>query len=227
MGRNRQMAEADYLWVHEEMKNLERVVSIIDPWSLFAPTHEIYGKLASGNQYELQVVVDLLGRHLNLSRVPAAKYDWSLKIPLHAGGQIRNPGSEVSVIRIPFSSVGKPYAIGATLAHEMSHHLLALNEMYYPDVDENEKITDLTSIAVGFGKLVLNGLALEASGVDGVALDLGYIGTDTKLFSYLLTCTQHRISSFDTHSHLAKDVVILLEQFSSKTKEIGASNERV
>lgn len=214
------MADVDYSWVYKETINLESITSIINPWTLFSPTQEVYGKLASGDQRELQYVVDLLGNHFNLSRVPRVKYDWSLKIPVHAVGQIRNPGSEVSVIRIPFSSVGKPYTIGATLAHEMSHQILALNGKYYPDINENEKLTDLASIAVGFGKLVLNGLALEASGVEDLSVDLGYIGNDTKLFSYLLICNLNRISLFDTNSHLAKDVVFLLEEFSLKNKSV-------
>jgi len=95
----------------------------------------------------------------------------------------------------------------------MSHQILALNKMYYPNLDENEKLTDLASIAIGFGKLVLNGLAIEASGVEGMSVNLGYIGTDVKLFSYLTTCSKHKINLSATYSYLTKDVVSLLEKF--------------
>jgi hypothetical protein len=207
------MVKVNYSWINTELIKLERITSNIKPWSLFLPTNDIYEKLATGDTCELQNVVDLMSNHLKLSHIPIAKYDWSLKIPFHAIGQIKNSGTEVSVISIPFSSVGKPYAIGAILAHEMSHQILALSKMYYPNLDENEKLTDLASIAIGFGKLVLNGLAIEASGVEGMSVNLGYIGNDVKLFSYLTTCSKHKINLSDTYSYLTKDVVSLLEKF--------------
>ena len=111
-------------------------------------------------------------------------------------------------------------AIGATLVHEISHQFLQSNEISYPNVDENEKLTDLASIVCGFGKFVLNGLALEASGIDGLKIELGYIDTEIKLLTYILICKKHRIISSEIYSHLAKDVVILLEEFFSKNKKL-------
>lgn len=206
--------------VQQELKNLEEVVSRIAPWSLLSPTQEIYDKLVSGDEHDLQAVVNLMAHHLKISRIPIAKYEWSLKIPAHAAGEIRNPGAEVSVIRIPFAFVGKAYAIGAILAHEMSHQFLAIAGIWYPDVGNNEKLTDLASLAIGFGKFVLNGLALEASGVEGMAVVLGYIEPETKMLAYLHSCHLHGVRLSDSTSHLAKDVALQLEQFSSRSRKM-------
>jgi hypothetical protein len=214
------MDRLDYSWVQKEITNLEKAISFVGSWSMFAPTDEIYKKLSSGDQYDLQNVVNLMGKHLKLPIIPKAKYDWSLKIPLQATGQIKNPGSEKSQINIPFSIIGKTFAIGATLAHEISHQFLNLNDIFYPDLDKNEKLTDIVSIVLGFGKFVLNGLALEASGIDGLKIELGYIRTEIKLITYILTCKKYKISSSEIYSYLANDVVILLDEFASKNKKL-------
>jgi hypothetical protein len=214
------MEEIDYNWVQKEIIKLGQNNLFIESLSMLEPTDEIYGKLSCGDQYELQNVVNLMGEHLHLSNIPLVKYDWSLKIPIHAAGRIRNPGSDKSEIHIPFSIIGKPFALGATLAHEISHQLLNLNGISYPDVIENEKLTDLASIVLGFGKFVLNGLALEASGFEGLRIEFGYIGTEIKLITYILICNKHRISLSEIYSHLAKDVVILLEEFASNNKKL-------
>jgi hypothetical protein len=214
------MDELDYCWIKKEMINLKHIISAIEPWSMLASTDEIYGKLSSGDKHELQNLVNLMGKHLHLSNIPVVKYDWSLKIPIQAAGQIRNPGSDDSEIHIPFSIIGKPITIGATLAHEISHQFLNSKGISYPKVVENEKLTDLASILLGFGKFVLNGLAFEASGVDGLKIELGYIKTETKLITYIITCKKNKISSDEMYSHLAKDVVKLLDEFNSKNKKL-------
>jgi len=83
------MVKANYSWINTELIKLERITSNIKPWSLFLPTNDIYEKLATGDTCELQNVVDLMSNHLKLSHIPIAKYDWSLKIPFHAIGQIK------------------------------------------------------------------------------------------------------------------------------------------
>ena len=212
------MTETDYDWVYKELLKMEFISAIIEPWMLFHPTDDIYKKLASGNQSDLQKVVDSLSIYLNLSFFPIAKYDWSLKIPINSIGQIRNPGSDTSVIQIPFSSVGKPLAIGAIIAHEISHQFLYSNKIYYTDMLENEKLTDLASIAVGLGKFVLNGVAMEACGIKGLTMDFGYINTESKFFSYIVTCKQNRINEFDIYSSLVKDIEYRLKEFTSNNK---------
>ncbi len=50
-----------------------------------------------------------------------------------------------------------PLSLGAILAHEMMHLYLFRNNIVLPDSHENELLTDLASIEMGLGLLVLNG----------------------------------------------------------------------
>lgn len=208
------MAELDYAWVREELERLHSRWSQHKWWALFQPTSTVYGKLESGEDSDLQAVTNLIGQHLRLAQIPPAQYEWGLRMPLHVAGEIRSPGTVVSLIRIPFFYVGKPYAIGAILAHEMSHQLLALEGIWYPDEDKNERLTDLASFAAGLGKLVLNGLSTEASGIPGLYTALGYLEPELKLYAYQLVNKQYGVSVSDSTTHLAEDVVSMLSQFS-------------
>src|SRR3954469_4524709 len=114
------MPELDQGWI-------DRNLGILDPicsgrsWRLFRPTKQAYGLLESGEEAELQQVTDMIGKHLGLLIIPKAEYEWGIKLPTHAAGMIRAPGTRLSSIDIPFSCVGKPLLIGAILAHELSH----------------------------------------------------------------------------------------------------------
>ena len=145
------MKDVNCEWIMKEMFKVKRVNQIINSFKLFEPTKEFYNLLASGEQNDLENATNIIANHISLPNFPKVKYDWSLSISIDAIGQIKNSGTEISEITIPFSIVGKPYIIGATLAHEISHQLLALNNVYYKNLDENEKLTDFTSIAVGLG----------------------------------------------------------------------------
>jgi hypothetical protein len=74
-----------------------------------------------------------------------------------AAGQIRFNRGLRSHIQIPLFYVGKPHALGAILAHELSHEVLTEESITDDSIDELEMLTDLTSIALGLGMLVLNG----------------------------------------------------------------------
>jgi hypothetical protein len=50
-----------------------------------------------------------------------------------------------------------PHILGATLAHELAHHFLVNKGIYYPDVAENERMTDFATVFLGLGKLTLIG----------------------------------------------------------------------
>jgi hypothetical protein len=123
------------------------------------------------------------------------------------------PGSAVSLIRVPFSCLGKPYLIGAVLPHEMTHQWLFLNGIGYDDESMNEKLTDLTSFGIGLGKLMLNGLSKEASGLQGVALNLGYIEPELMLYAYEIVNKWNGISLRESTKLLNEDVLVMVMKF--------------
>jgi hypothetical protein len=207
------MGKPGHEWVRKE---LEGVRARTDPnrlWRLFEPTNAIYEKLRTGEDADLEHVNSLIGRHLCLPHTPMVRYEWGLKLSPQAVGDIKLPGSVVSLIRVPFSCLGKPYLIGAVLAHEMSHQWLFLNGISYDDEDMNEKLTDLTAFAIGLGKLMLNGISKEASGLQGLALKLGYLEPELMLYAYEICNKWNGISLRESTKLLNNDVLLMVRKF--------------
>jgi hypothetical protein len=201
------MRALDHAWIDQNLRLLDSISSR-PSWRLFRPTKEIYARLESGEETDLQDVTDMIGRHLNLLLVPQANYEWGLKLPSHAAGMIRAPGTKLSSIDIPFSCVGKPLLIGAILAHELSHQLLALNGIWHDDEEENERLTDLAAFATGLGKLVLNGMCEEANGEAPTALVLGYLTPELNIYAYRTVNSSRLVSRDEAQSDIASDVVL-------------------
>jgi hypothetical protein len=76
---------------------------------------------------------------------------WYTKIPLE--------GKETEVILVNSKHINSAFAVGAILAHEMMHLYLRRKNVGFEDRLENELLTDLATIQVGFGILVLNGMS--------------------------------------------------------------------
>lgn len=142
----------------------------------FEPTEDIYKKLESGDESDLQYVASSIAIHIGVISIPTVKYDWGLKMEPEVAGQIRS-AIYLPYIQIPFFYVGKKYALGGILAHEMTHALLYSRGISLEDSKENELLTDLTAVFVGLGKLLLNGYLDEGGG-------LGYLSPD--LIAYCL-----------------------------------------
>ena len=74
------------------------------------------------------------------------------------GGNIELDHSDNVFIEINKSYRFDENKVLAVMAHEICHKVLFVNGLYYPeDTIENELLTDLATIYVGFGKLSLNG----------------------------------------------------------------------
>jgi len=167
----------------------------------FEPTDDVYKKLESGDEGDLQRVASRIAAHVGIISVPTVRYDWGLKMEPEVAGQIRSD-SRVAYVQIPFFYVGRRYSLGGILAHEVTHQLLYSRHISLEDPNENEFFTDLTAVFVGLGKLLLNG-ALDQGG------RLGYLSPDLIAYSLKKMCHVHTI-----------DIEIALENLTGEARPL-------
>lgn len=179
----------------------------IDPHSFyFEPTDRIYASLESGDERDLRAVVTQIGNHLELTSNPSASYEWGLKMEPEVAGRI-SWDNNWGHIQVPFFYVGKKYALGRILAHEMTHAFLASKHIALSDAHENEMLTDLGTVFLGLGKLLLNGLLVAEHEYTKDGYLLGYISYDLFLYAYKKT-NDHRSIAWDiTVKNLLPDVI--------------------
>jgi len=167
----------DRRWVDDRLTLLHRVAGDFRPnpqTFLFEPTESIYGKLESGKENDLESVTEAIARHIGIVPSPSPTYDWGIKMDLEVAGQFTLTSSS-RTIKIPFFYVGKKYPLGAILAHEMTHAFLFYRGIILVDPDENEIFTDVATIFIGLGKLLLNGIVVEPGEYESQVYSLGYL----------------------------------------------------
>lgn len=151
----------DKTWVDHWLNVLGARVTKTSRWALFEPSEEFYEKLETGEDEDLKIAAAEIGRHLELDTLPSMTYQWGITMDPNAAGQIRQQGGQNSHIEIPLFYVGKPFALGAIITHELTHYFLNTERLVLPEKVENEQLTDLASMALGLGKLVLNGTVAD------------------------------------------------------------------
>jgi hypothetical protein len=134
----------------------------------FDPSPGFYGFIAQGKTDALNQAMRMLANHLESRSAPMIEewkdlmdplvtgdYDWSSN--KEPAGFIRYRGPQHSRIEINVTNKHSHFVLGAVLAHELTHHFLAVKGINLPDELENEKLTDLATVYLGLGKLTLNG----------------------------------------------------------------------
>lgn len=180
------MEQVNKKWIDNKMKMLSSRLGIfkINPTEFyFEPTKEIYKKLSSGEEKDLQYVSLKIANHLGIIHIPVVKYDWGLKMEPEVAGQAKITNISRD-IQIPFFYVGKQYALGSILAHEITHTFLIPNGIILDDINENEMFTDLSTVFLGLGKLFLNGLINKMGQHSSVEYKLGYLPVDLVAYCY-------------------------------------------
>jgi hypothetical protein len=178
----------------------------------FEPTEEIYRNLESGDENELHFVVAKIAEHLEIPIVPIVRYDWGLKMDPEVAGQIQNM-YQLNAIRIPFFYVGKKYAIGNILAHEMTHAFLFSKGIFFNDLNENEKFTDLTAVFIGLGKLMLNGLTVMPNQYLAEVQILGYLPLDSIVYAFKNICERRSVSLELATKNLVPEAISKISAF--------------
>ena len=222
----------DETWVDTELARL--YVRLGMPQSdrfFFEPTAEFYKKLSSGMDQDLQEAVNALARHTTVKRflgglAPIARY---LPAGYEGGGGIGPIGSITAgmytvsstgakEILVPFFLLGEEYALGAVLAHEMSHFFLMSLGVMPIDLQANEPFTDLTALFLGFGKLVLNG-KYGATGMDsGIWLELGYLSRELTCYAFQQINKKCEINQRDSLAYLRPEAAIGIKQNTTSQK---------
>ena len=164
-------------------------------WGLFEPSDTFYSKLLSGETADLYEAAKALADHLGIPPLRSVSYEWGLVMPTNVAGRIHIHSVAESRIQIPLFYVGKPHPLGAILAHELSHQLLAIHGISCEEENENEQLTDAASIVAGLGKVVLNGTITELAEATGETQLLGYLDPDTKINLYARVNFIHNISA--------------------------------
>jgi len=95
-----------------------------------------------------------------------------------------------------------PDAVAATLCHEACHKWLQVNGLESPIKSDNEILTDITSIFLGFGKIMLNGCSTanelyENAGINTETMKVGYLDRDHLAFVYRMVCAMRKIAAWD------------------------------
>jgi DNA-directed RNA polymerase subunit RPC12/RpoP len=134
----------------------------------FEPTGGFYGFISQGRIEALNEAMKMLGEHISSLTVPVIE-DWEsptnylttsehdFACDMEEAGIIMYDGPHRSRIKIGFVNKHSPYVMGAILAHELTHHFLFNKNIGYPEIDENERLTDFATAYLGLGKLTLNG----------------------------------------------------------------------
>lgn len=88
------------------------------------------------------------------------------------GGDFVMDGNMNIKIRVSSGLKNNSAAVLATLAHEVCHAVMRHYRMEQDNSDENEYCTDLATIYMGFGRLIIDGYNTSR---DGVNFQLGYL----------------------------------------------------
>ncbi len=215
----------DETWVDTELARLDaRLGTPRSDRFFFEPTPEFYKRLSSGMDQDLQEAVNALARHTTVKRflhglAPMARY---LPAGYEGGGGIGPMGpitagmyrisrAGTKEILVPFFLLGEEYALGAVLAHEMSHFFLISLGLVPADLQANEPFTDLTAVFLGFGKLMLNG-KYGVTGMDSeIWLELGYLSQELTCYAFQQINKKCGVNQRESLAYLRPEAVIGME----------------
>ena len=115
--------------------------------------------------------------------------------------------SKESFIELDSDIMWSPKAVVATLCHEISHAWLDDKSIALTKTSENEILTDITAIYLGFGKLLLNGnwVKMKTETIER-SLSLGYLNKQDLCFVYVAISVMRGISVADICEGLNQNV---------------------
>lgn len=144
----------------------------------------------------------------------------------NVGGEIdlSNPEKKEVYIEIDRELVGRPDSVHCILSHELAHKWLQLLSLESTETSTNEIRTDLATIILGLGKLMLNGCKTTASrrvfSPEGTQVHssthvLGYLTLEEFAYSYSIVCRLQSLDQGKIFSHLRPEAERALSNWSA------------
>jgi hypothetical protein len=202
------------LWVDRWLEKLEANTDTDgNAWSLFPPTRRFYACLESGDEDDLRAAAAQLAKHLGLAVLPWIRYDWGLQVQREDGDTDEELVGLRQHIKLPLWHVGRPRAMGGVLAHELAREALVNRGVLVSDSAEWRQLIDLGAIALGVGRVVLNGTVMVLDQQTGESQMLGYLSPKLKIYAFRRICERHGLSEADANEYLTPHVLLMLEEF--------------
>lgn len=219
------LAKADFCensdWIVQQIKNLREKIQPPTRAFLFEPTKAHYRLLASSRTVDLQEFVRQLCQHIDFKPIPVVSYDWDSTMKGSTIGQARLDSISPE-IHVSLSYTKRPRELGALLAHELTHHFLDRASFRSKNQDENEKLTDLAAVFLGFGKLILNGADVRVNAKKRTLMKspvrLGYLPMADLACAYDKVCCLNGISTSQWTKHLSPEAVYYVQSRATARK---------
>lgn len=207
----------DNKWIDKKIYWLTAIFGTDDNFFInnFNATPYIYSFFETGKTDDIIKVVNFISDKLGFVP-PNVQYDWSGEVD--ESEKIRGIMSQGRIVLSLLNTTNK-YALAATTIHELMHYVLINRKgINLPDKTENEKITDLAAIVLGFGNLIFNGkvLKINSNAYEG----LGILTIEETAYAYYKVCSLRKIYSTN---FLTADVVEWLSKKGGKKQ--GGKNQ--
>lgn len=135
-----------------------------------------------------------------------------VKTSENVGGNVELDDSEDVFIEVSEECKYNKKKVLAIMAHEICHKVLYVNGLYFPyNKIENELLTDLATVYVGFGKLSLNGCYEET---ETSTSTIGYLSLKQFAMAYNIVCAAYGIHSAEKELGLGE---FALEEVGKRT----------
>jgi len=178
---------------------------------------------------EIQKIAKVLSQHIGYEKliftVSFKDFDKAhgtiQEVFSNTAGNVLLDDREDVLIHISKSLDKYPDSILATLSHEISHKYIHFNRLTFSNSYENEVFTDLTSVFLGFGKLMLNGVEITEKSTSGniektYTKKVGYLNREQLAFIYLTINYLNSVSRLSFYSNLRKDVIKAVKKVEKK-----------
>jgi len=147
-------------------------------------------------------------------------------VKLKEGGNIELGYENEVYINISDSIVDFDEVVLATLAHEITHKYMQINNISFGtnivQQNMNEILTDVTAVFLGLGKLMLNGYKLSKTNYQTneiTTLKSGYISLNQLAFVYRLVCSMRKIPYKYQKTNLSKTALHLFNSCNCYSKD--------
>lgn len=199
----------DQEWVKKSLGQLkEKVPNWLIQIKEFEPTYDFYSRLSAHKSIPgiVQEICSNIGLQVSPtieivgdSDVTTLDFNTGRRFDekeINSAADIRSTSFVSMKIRIGVHQISGPRNLGHILAHESAHHFMSVANIHAESDFENEMLTDLTAVYIGFGKLMLNGAQEDTMEIITKPIHLSdqgipYLGYPLLTYAYLV-CQKER-----------------------------------